>query len=411
MTRSRPSPGAPSVAIAPSLLRTMNQRFLMDWLYRNGPATRPQLARDSGLSQPTVFATLANLVEAGLVRPRGQNCDLAGRPALVYEADPTAGGVLAIELGSNSIRVVTADLMGTRLSRVERHNRARNAKPLGDAVRNLVAEAAEKAGRDLTSFSSAVVAIPGVYRSEEDRVTYAPHVAGLPTRLVDALRDAVQPPILVENRVNLAALAEYTEGAGRGVSPLVYLHIGTGIGMGLIVDGELYRGASGAAGEVGFLPFGRSPGRRVMREQGMLEAALSADALVSYAKQAGMPGDPSVTDVYAAAHDRDPAALQTISHQVEMLALLLASVFAVLDPELVVVGGGIGRNFELLGEGLTTRLAEITPLRSRLAISSLGRDAAVRGAIVRGVDLARAAEFTARMNPADPATQLRQQIS
>ena len=412
MAPSRPGTNAPSVAIAPTLLRTMNQRFLLDWLYRNGPATRPQLARDSGLSQPTVFATLANLVEAGLVRPSGQSDEPAGRPALVYEADPTAGSVLAIDLGIAAIRVVATDLLGTQLSRVERPNRARNAKPLVEAVRLAALEAAEKAGLELSAFSSAVVAVPGVYKAAEDRIDYAPHMPGSrQSRLADALSEGLGLPVTVENDVNMAALSEYTEGAGRGVSPFAYVHIGTGVGMGLIIDGELYRGATGAAGEIGFLPFGPAAEPRALREQGMLERALAAEAVIEYAHTAGAPGDQGVAGIYAAARAGDPTALEAVGQQSEMLAMLLASVSAVLDPELVVLGGGVGRNLDLLGEGLTDRLAALTPLRVRLAVSSLGRDATVRGAVVRGIALAREIEFAARMSPGAASADDAQEIS
>lgn len=412
VAQSRRRVSAPSVAIAPSLLRTMNQRFLLDWLYANGPATRPQLARDSGLSQPTVFATLANLAEAGLVRPSGQSDEPAGRPALVYEADPTAGSVLAIDLDLGSIRVVAADLLGRQLSRVSRHNRALNAKPLVEAVRGAAAEAAEAAGLDPGGFSSAVIAVRGAYDPRQDRISYAPQMPGWRQwRLSEALGDSLGVPVTIENSVNLAALSEYTEGAGRGISPFVYVHIGAGVGMGIIIDGELYRGASGAAGEIGFLPLGPAGRSGAFREQGMLERALGAEAVARYAREAGMPGDPTVAEIYAAAGDGNPAALKSVGRQVEMLALLLASVSAVLDPELVVLGGDAGRNLDLLGEGLNDRLAELTPLRSRLAVSGLGRDATVRGAVVRGVALAREAEFTARMSSPGSPSEPEQEIS
>ncbi|MFC4245296.1 ROK family protein [Gryllotalpicola reticulitermitis] len=400
------------MAIAPTLLRTMNQRFLLDWLYKNGAATRPQLARDSGLSQPTVFATLANLVEAGLVRPSGQSDEPAGRPALVYEADPTAGSVLAVDLGVGAIRVVAADLLGTQLSRIERPNRARNVKPLVEAVRSAAAEAAERAGLDLGQFSAAVIAVPGVYEPGQDRLSYAPHMPGSrQSGLSRALSDGLGLPTTLENSVNLAALSEYTEGAGRGVSPFAYLHIETGVGMGLIIDGELYRGANGAAGEVGFLPFGPPRDAATIREEGLLERALADEALVAYAHEAGMAGELTAAEIYAAARAGDEAAVRAVGRQSDMLATLIASISAVLDPELVVLGGRVGRNLDLLGDGLSDRLAALTPLRTRLAVSSLGRDAAVRGAVVRGVTLAREAEFTARMRPATVPSEAAQEIS
>ncbi|GAA2080894.1 ROK family protein [Pseudolysinimonas kribbensis] len=390
---------APSAAIAPSILRTMNQRYLLDWLYSNGPATRPQLARDSGLSQPTVFATLANLEQAGLVRPSGQSDEPAGRPALIYEADPTAGAVLAVDLGYDWVRIVVTDLLGRQLGKVEHRNTARSSKSLVDAVVEGASQVAKDAGLELSGMTTAVIASPGVYRAQAGRVAYAAQLPGWQRpRLAEELEKRLGLPITIENNINLAALSEYTEGAGQGVSPFAFLHIGTGVGLGMVIDGEVFRGATGAAGEVAFLPLldveGATPEDR---NRGILEEALGADALVSAAKDAGMTGTITPARVYKEARAGSALALGVVRGQTELLARLLVSLCSFLDPELVVLGGGVGQNLDLLGVGLMDRIGELSPLRPRLAASSLGSDAVVRGAVVHGISLAREAEFQARM--------------
>ncbi|GMA94091.1 hypothetical protein GCM10025881_09150 [Pseudolysinimonas kribbensis] len=252
---------APSAAIAPSILRTMNQRYLLDWLYSNGPATRPQLARDSGLSQPTVFATLANLEQAGLVRPSGQSDEPAGRPALIYEADPTAGAVLAVDLGYDWVRIVVTDLLGRQLGKVEHRNTARSSKSLVDAVVEGASQVAKDAGLELSGMTTAVIASPGVYRAQAGRVAYAAQLPGWQRpRLAEELEKRLGLPITIENNINLAALSEYTEGAGQGVSPFAFLHIGTGVGLGMVIDGEVFRGRR--------VPPARSPSCRSSTSRG-----------------------------------------------------------------------------------------------------------------------------------------------
>lgn len=398
---------SPSVAIAPSLLRTMNQRYLLDWLYSNGPATRPQLARDSGLSQPTVFATLANLEQAGLVRPSGQSEEQTGRPALVFEADPSAGTVLAIDLGRDRLRVVVADLLGRQLGRMDQRGGVTSAKSLVERVARGAEEAVHDAGLSLTDVTTAIIAAPGVYRSHLGAVAYAPQLPDWQRpRLTDALAARLGLPITVENDVNLAALSEYTEGAGQGARTFAYLHIGTGVGLGIVIDGELYRGATGAAGEVGFLPLVDRPGSAPKdRNRGMLDEALGADAVTAAARAAGMTGSITLARVYRDARNGSELALGVVRRQTEVLAQLLTAVSAFLDPELIVLGGEIGQNLDLLSVGLLDRIGELTPTRSRLAVSGLGTEATLRGAIVRGRAIAREEVFARRMTPTETAVE------
>jgi predicted NBD/HSP70 family sugar kinase len=382
----------PAAAIAPSLLRTMNQRFLLDWLYTHGPNTRPQLARDAGLSQPTVFSTLANLELAGLVRPTKKSDEAGGRPALVYEADPTAGSIMAIDIEAERLRVVVADLNGRELSRVEAKVSARAVKTFADKFAELSAEAASKAGVGLAAITCGVVSAR----------------AGA-AHLVDAVRIASGFDLAVENDFNLAALGEFAEGVGTGTSPFVYLHIGATVGLGLIVDGRVYRGYSGMAGQIGALPTevagSEDHGSRA------LSGALAADAVVAYARDEGMAGTLRAEKVYRDARDGSESARAAIRRQTDVLARLLANLTVILDPELIVIGGGVGHNLDVIGIGLADRLAELSPRVPRIAVSALGSEATLRGAIVHGKGLAREREFARRLSPEASPVEALEQIS
>jgi predicted NBD/HSP70 family sugar kinase len=390
----------PTPAVAPSLLRSMNQRVVLDWLYRNGPASRPQISRAIGLSQPTVFATLANLEDVGLVRTRGQSEEQPGRPALIYEVDARAGIVAAVDVGHDWVRVMVADLLGAVLARKEVRNTARSSKALVAVVKDAVAETAALAGVDYAEISHAVIASPGVYREEESRVLFAAQLPGWQgPRLYEELSQTLGMDVTIENDVNLAALSEYTQGAGQGMDPFAYLHIGTGVGLGMVMRGEVYAGATGAAGEIGFLPLGGSlpDGGRPDPDSGILEGALAADAVVAHAAALGIPEATTAAKVFDLARQGDERARQVVAHQTEVLAMLLTSISAFLDPKLIVVGGGIGQHLDLIGAGLSDRLDQLSPLRPRLVASTLGAEVIVRGAVARGVEIARAAVFADRM--------------
>lgn len=397
MPSSHLSVSKPSAAVAPSLLRAMNQRYLLDWLYTYGPATRPQLAKDSGLSQPTVFSTLSDLEQAGLVRPLGPTDRASGRPALIYEADPSARAVAAVDISRDRVRIVVADLAGTELGTSDVRNTARSVDSLVRIVHNTVTAVASGAGLLLSDIIHTIVASPGPQFMGD---AYAAQFRGWQRpKLAESLRESLGTSLTLENNVNLAALGEFTEGAGENrFSPFVYLYIDTGVGLGLIVDGQLYRGATGAEGEVGFLPMPGAgsdfPGMRGRT----LEESLAADAVVEYARAAGMTGSLSVEAVFEAARKGSKEALSAVDREADAIAYLLAGVCAFLDPEVIVMGGGVGRNLDLLSPRILERLAAMTPFKARLVPGHIGQAATIRGALVRGVGLAREDVFTSRIS-------------
>jgi predicted NBD/HSP70 family sugar kinase len=216
---------------------------------------------------------------------------------------------------------------------------------------------------------------------------------------MSTLREALPPTVTLDNDANLAAVGERTYGSGRDARTFVYVSVGTGIGMGVIIDGELYRGAHGAAGEVGYLPLGAEGGEPAgpdARRRGILEEAASADAVVRTAKRLGMAGATSAKRVFAAARGGDELALAAVEAEADRLALVVGTVAAIIDPEFVLLGGGIGSNIDLLRPPLERRLAELTPLAPPVAEGELGPDATVLGAVASALDTARDLVFEQR---------------
>jgi predicted NBD/HSP70 family sugar kinase len=216
---------------------------------------------------------------------------------------------------------------------------------------------------------------------------------------VAALRDRLGGRIGVENDVNLAAEGERWRGLGRGVANFGFLSVGTGVGMGLVLDGKLYRGASGAAGEVGYLPIGADPYDPQVRRRGAFEEAVNGAAVVRAAGQAGLAGSLSAKKVFALARKGDPLARRVVDAEAARIAVGLAVVLAVVDLELVILGGGVGGNADLLLAPVERELRALSPLRPRLAVSALGEDAVLQGAVATALAVAQSRLF-------DPATML-----
>ena len=385
----------------PRLLRAHNERALLESLRRAGPSSRPDLARIAGLSKPTVSQALANLESAGLVRPVGPASPSLGRTAMLYEVDPTAGYVVGIDIGRAWIRVAAADLSGEIVARRDERNRARSGSALVRSVAAVAHEVVEVAGLTWKQVQHTVVGGPGVFDPDSDRLRHAPNVPGWSRPgVMSTLREALPPTVALDNDANLAAVGERTYGSGRDAGTFVYVSVGTGIGMGVIIDGELYRGAHGAAGEVGYLPLGgdepSAGARRDARRRGMLEEAASADAVVRTAKRLGMAGATSAKRVFAAARAGDELALAAVEAEANRLALVVGTIAAIVDPEFVLLGGGIGSNIDLLRPPLERRLSELTPLAPPVAEGELGQDAIVLGAVASALDTARDLVFEQR---------------
>ncbi|MEV6057231.1 ROK family transcriptional regulator [Streptomyces sp. NPDC052107] len=372
-------------------LRSTNERLLLDRLRTLGAASRAQLARETGLSKPTVSSALASLEAAGLVHEVGTQAPERGRTAVLYAPDPAAGYALGVDIGRGWLRVAVVDLDGTVVARADVRNRTRASAALADLVVGTALQVIADSGVDPAEVVHGVVGTPGVYDERQRRVRYAMHLPGWGRAgLVDRMRQELGVPLEVHNDANLAALGEYTYGVGTGSRLFAYILIGTGLGMGVVSEGRLFTGAHGLAGEIGFLPW---PGRQKPER---LEDAVSGVAVVEAAREFGMSGQLTAKAVFDSARQGNPAALRAVELEGERIAHTVAAAAAVLDPDLVVLGGGVGHSVDLLLRPVQEQVRALTPLRPRIAPSRLGEDAVLLGAVATALDTARDLVFERR---------------
>ena len=375
----------------PSLLRAMNERTVLEFIRERGPVSRAQLARDSGLSKPTVSQALAALATGALVREAGRTSGGKGPTAILYELNPGAGWVLGLDVGATRVRGAIANLTGEIVARGDVRAKARSANTLIQQVAEVAHALAAEAGVPHKRLTFAVVGSPGVFEPSTGHVAMAHNLPGWGRQGVfDELRKMLGVPMRFENDVNLATLGERWRGLGKDVDNFVYLHVGTGVGLGLVLRGELYRGSHGAAGEVAYLPLATTdPHDRAVRKSGALEAALGADGVVGVARAAGMRGTLTSRGIFDAARDGNVRALTVVDTVARRIALAIAAISPILDPELVIVGGGIGRNGDLLLEPVERELKEISPFHPRIESSGLGVDAELHGAVSMALEAAQ----------------------
>lgn len=389
-------PSGGQTANTTSVLRIMNERAVYERIRVLGPVSRPQLAQATGLSKPTISLALADLERAGLVRAVGHRTGNAGRAALLYEIRPEAGWVIGLDVGREWVRAALVDLGGRIEVREDVRARSGDAGRLIAQLSGLVRDLAAAADGEITNV---VLGTPGVHDAEAERLRLAPNLPGWDEPGVTArLAERLRVPFAIENDIDLAALGEQEYGLGNGLSHFVYVSIGTGIGMGVIIDGRLYRGARGAAGEIAFLPMGEADPLTQApetRSHGMLEAVASAPGVVATARRLGMTGRITAKRVFDEARAGGAVAGRAVELEAGHVARALAGVVALLDPELIVLGGGIGgRGSDLLLDEVRDRLETITPLEPpRVETSPLGDDAVVLGALATGLATARAIVF------------------
>ncbi|GGL98429.1 ROK family transcriptional regulator [Nakamurella endophytica] len=338
--------------------------------------TRPELGRELALSKPTVSAAIAELEGAGLVSNTGSVQGSLGRAASVYALGPGAGWTLGLDLGASHFELQAQGLDGSELRSLSSADRS------APALRRRAAAAVRQCTTDFAGHGplrAVGIAVPRIVPTPTPATLADPWLpdAGLDD-LVAEFRLRSDVPVLPENNVNCAALAELQSGAAVGQTNFVYLQVGLRIGMGLVLNGRLIRGDRGAAGEIARLPFPFAPGstyRPDAFEHYVGSGSLLQRAHETWTDGAPPPTVPALFELAASGHRGAVAVVQAHARDIANAAL---AVVAVTDPALIVLGGGVGQN-EQMAPAVERVLAEYgveIPIRT----SAFGDRASVRGA-------------------------------
>ena len=370
-------------AAIPPLLKDLNERTVLDAIRSGAPISRAEISRRAGISKPTVSLALQSLLDAGLVRETEPD---PGRPtygATFFEVVPEAGLVLGLDLGARFLRGAICDLRGEIRARQDVELDGADAEGAIDAIAGLRLSLAEASGLPADRIDGAVVGVPGVVDANTGRLTLATNVPGLEGRdWAEDLRARLELTVTVENDINLAAVGERWRGMARGVEDFVFLSVGTGLGAGLVLRGELHRGRNGAAGEVDLVAAGRDEDMDPCASaiSALAERLVAEDGATTTLKP---PYD--ARGIFAAARAGDEIARRVVQEEARRIALHIAPISAVTDIALVVLGGGIGVNADLLLDPIRDLLTHWLPYPPRVEVSSLGDAAVLTGALAVGL--------------------------
>jgi predicted NBD/HSP70 family sugar kinase len=364
---------------------TETERSVLSVVHSLGECTRPDISSVLDVSKPTVSLAVGALEEAGLIAPVRARQGSLGRSATVYAIAATAGWLLGLDVGSTRIKLLGRGLDGRELTRVSASFAEtpgdRNQQIL-DLVSSLVTSTIQKLTPAAGPLRAVGVALPRVI----PQYLSGQHESGSIGRpaldeILAALSLSEDVPVLLENNVNCAALAEMELGSAQGVDDFVFLQVGVRIGSGIVADRRVLRGARGGAGEVSSLPTGW-PAKAEGADRYALEQYLGANQFLHRWKStwdSGQgPAPVTVAELFDYASAGVPSAVEALdqhSRDVGQLALALA---AVLDPSLILLGGGVGQNPQLL-KGVRAAVQSVKP-EVQVAAGSLGEDATVEGA-------------------------------
>jgi predicted NBD/HSP70 family sugar kinase len=396
---------APARPGTPSLLRELNDRAALELLLDGHSLTRAQLSELTGVSKVTVAQMLARLEERGLVATVGASSGGRGPNAALYSVVPSSAYAAALYMEQDLVRTAVADVTGRVIAEVREDTASAEGDPV-ELVRSAVDRACQRAGVSVSMLSAFVIGSPGVV----DPVTGDPRLAiNLPAwheGVLAGLRGALRKNVLIENDVNLAAMAEHAIGAAAGTADFVLLWLDVGVGLATVLDGRLHRGVSGAAGEIGWLPVPGAPVTPHVRYPagGGMQWLAGAYAVRALAAEHGLDapsgGAGDIVRAAVAAVGGDGSAGQDgsgaaagrfLDELARRVALGAAAVCTVIDPGLVVLGGEVGKGGgTVLADRVAAEIGRICPVRPRVVSTTVAAEPVLCGALLTAVDQARA---------------------
>ncbi len=377
----------------PSHLRQVNARGLLHLLRRHNPCSKADLVRLSGLSAPTVSSGISHLENLGLVESIGDGESSGGRPPELLRFNAGHGFVAAADIGGTRLRMMLADLNGAVQASWSTILPAMGKTPA--AICSLIHDGLKAMCHEVGATTDKVLHLtagaPGITNVADGVVLSAPNLTDwIQVPLRDMLRHETGVPAIVENDTNLAAVGEHWRGAAEDIDNFVFIALGTGVGAGIFLRGQLHHGAQWCAGEIGY--FGvRGQQREVMhvRQTGQLERVIGGIGIETRWREALLQASPSLpseaaglnaSQIFDLARDGDPLAVDVLLYVATLLSDVIADIALLLNPSIVVLGGGVGSHPELC-RVTQSILQKHEFAQPQLRSSALGTQAQLYGAL------------------------------
>ncbi len=372
-----------------NLIRAINRSAVLNVIKAEGPISRKDVSHRSGLSAATVTDITADLMIEDLVYEKAQGDSHKGRPPILLALNPRGGYVVGLKLTESQVTGALTDLEATVLAKrtipLAGHGQDDAVEALADAVRGLLADGRIRKNQLL----GVGVGLAGTVDAERGMLRQSPHFGWRDVPLGEMLQRRVRVPVWIDNDVNTLTLTEKWFGEGHGIDDFLTVTVGRGVGMGIVVNGQVYRGMVGGAGEFGHTVVDPDGPPCDCGKRGCLETFVADPALLRLAAQAVARGEipppiDRVEDLIAQAEAGNPAARAILARAGEILGRGIANLVNLFNPQRIIISGeGVRAGDWLFGPMRSTIAREVMPGladMTEIRIDTWGDDAWARGA-------------------------------
>lgn len=383
-----------------TLVREINLSIILNCLRETSPLSRAQLAEITGLNKTTVSSLVRELIAQHFVREIGFDSSGGGRPAVMLELNPDAGCIIGMEIGVDFILAILTDFTAQVLwQRREDTDRAEGQETILTKALGIVRQAVAMGESTHNPFLGIGVGVPGLVDVSSGTLLFAPNLRWRDVPLRDIFFQELDAPVFVDNDANVAAMGEKYFGAAQRSQDFVYLGAGVGLGGGIVLDGQPYRGSGGYAGEVGHMTMVSDGERCNCGNRGCWETLVSQTAVVNRVRRdveagnasrvsqlvKGQPERTSVPIIVQAAEEGDAVARQALEETGVYLGIGIANLINAFNPELVILGGVMSLASDYLLPAIKRtiegRSLAWSRRMTRVIASSYGPNACVMGGV------------------------------
>ena len=371
----------------PETIAEYNKRLILDTLRQGGAMSRADLSRRLNMSFPAISSNAKGLLEANYIMEVGAGDNSIGRKSTLLAFNAERGCIIGVDLGRFRIRMMLADLLGNEIASSEIINSANFSGDGRQSTRLIHDQAVDilaSSGKSRDDVLCIVIGIPGIIK--DGRSFLAPFTEQYLERdMIETLQDAFEADVLLENCVNLGVIGERWKGSGANYNDITYIAYGVGLGAAHIVDGKLYRGANGAAGEIGFMITDPMNIDNDYGEVGALEEVLSRSKIEKYLNAGNF--DEEIKRLIERYKDGGDMYAKLIVDEIVLnFGMALVSMAALLNPEAIIIAGGLGANLGKLFLGKWKKILEgHVPFAPDLLLSELNHTETTLGAVMTGI--------------------------
>jgi N-acetylglucosamine repressor len=379
------------MVLSSNTIGNYNKNWILKVLRERGSLSRADLSRILGISKPSISKNVKELLDAHIINEIGQGNNDVGRKSQLLVFNAIKAYVIGVDVGNFKLRIGLADLSGALIDLEETETVPDgNGKNIIRRVEEIILEVCARQNVSMESILVICIGIPGVIDKQSKKNYLAPFINDWEDFNISGyFEQKYHTKIIIENNVNIAALGEYQNHiiTGRTCKNVIYVNLGIGIGAGIILDGNLYSGKDNGAGEIGFCCFKTTDTENNDKNTGVFEKMVSVNCWVPRYNQLVPPehrvgiSNQDLVEIFDRFDAGEPEAKQVIDELLSSVLLMMINVTAILNIELIIVGGGLGERMKKYFSHFENVIGNNVPFAPKIECAQLGTLSGVYGAV------------------------------